>query len=505
MLKLLFNSVAFKFLERFLVVITSLLLTPYFIGEIGTENYALWLLILSIVGWFNVIDLGFPQAIQRQIIRAIELNNTERVNAVFSTGIALFSILGVLAILILFGLVQAPSIFGVDGLARITLVDILLILSIKIFWGFLMNPFHGIFEGLLRFDIDANISSLNSIGKALLVFLLLPIYGIWGAVAATLAADLVTNILKVIYAKKLYPKLAFNSSLITLNEVKDLFSYSKHLIINGVIRMIGRKSDPIIVTHLFDLPSLAIHQIANNLKMHGQSFIGTISGVFSPVFNKMSARNEDMEKKFNQTTNINLFSSTILFSALLMFGKAFIILWVGKEFEYAIYILFVMTFTYLVTNVTESATQILLAQANHKLLPINSFFIAALNIPLAIFLVQYFGLIGVALSGAILNLIFSTYFKIKLFKRYNNFATKPVYKQLLVSLLVVYIFGFLGSYLLVSVNLTSWFELVLYSACTLPFIIITCWIFILDKKLKSLALNILTHKFNILKIRFKHT
>jgi len=496
MKKLLLKSSIFRFLERTIVVVTSLLLTPYLIDVLGSSDYGLWILILSIMGWFNVVDLGFPQAVQRQIIQAIELKDDERVNVVFSTGLALFAILGLFSVAILIGLTQVPAMFGVTGSDQITLVQILLVLAVKIFWGFLMNPFHGFFSGLLRFDLDANLSSLNAIVKALLVFWLIADLNIWGAVVATLASDVITNILKVIYAKRLFPSLSFKISFVRIDEIKALFSYSKHLVLNGIITTIGTRSDPLIVTKLFDLPSLAIQQIAANLVMHAQAFVGTITGVFSPIYNKMAAKQQNMEHIFVQTTTINLFVSTVLNLCLLMFGKIFIVLWVGIEFEYAIYILYFSVFSTLCTGFSNSANNILLAQANHKLLSLISFFIVAFSIPVSIYLGFEFGLIGLAMGAAISNLIFNIFVKMALFRRYNNYKTRSVYLGLIKSIFLVYSFGYLGSLLLEKLNVNTWFELIISGVISLPFILLTCWVMMLDRTLKEKILNLLTAKLN---------
>jgi O-antigen/teichoic acid export membrane protein len=499
MKKLLLKSSIFRFLERAIVVITSLLLTPYLISVLGTNDYGLWVLVLSILGWFNVVDLGFPQAVQRQIIQALELKDNHRVNIVFSTGIVLFAILGLFSVLALVGLTQVPAVFGITGPDQLTLVQILLVLSIKVFWGFLMNPFHGFFSGLLRFDIDANLSSLNAIVKALLVFWLISDLNIWGAVVATLASDVLTNILKVIYAKRLFPSLAFNVKLASLDEIKALFAYSKHLVLNGIINTIGSKSGPMIITRLFDLPSLAIQQIAANLIMHTRAFVGTITGVFGPVYNKMAAKKQNMEKIFIQTTTINIFLASVMFTCLLMFSKVFIILWVGEEFEYAAFILYFSVFSVLCAGFTTSANSILLAQANHKLLSLISFFIIIFNIPMAVFLGLEFGLIGLAMAGALTNLIFNVFVKMALFKHYNNYKTGEIYQRLAMSIFLVYSLAFIGSSTLERLAVDTWLELVFSAALAFPFIVLVCWFMLLPQNLKTTIFNLLADKIKLKK------
>ena len=500
MKELLLKSTVFRFLERAIVVVTSLLLTPYLISVLGTNDYGLWVLVLSIMGWFNVVDLGFPQAVQRQIIQALELKDNHRVNVVFSTSLVLFAVLGGGSVLTLIGLAQVPAIFGVTGPDQLTLVQILLVLSVKVFWGFLMNPFHGFFSGLLRFDIDANLSSLNAIAKALLVFWLIADLNIWGAVIATLASDIVTNTLKVIYAKRLFPSLTFNIKLASFNEIKALFGYSKHLVLNGIITTIGSKAGPMIIIRLFDLSSLAIQQIATNLNMHSQAFVSTITGVFGPVYNKMVAKNQKMENIFIQTTTINIFIANILFTYLLIFNKIFIVLWVGEAFEYASYILYFSAFSAICSGFTNSANSILMAQANHKLLSLISFFIVLFNVPMAIFLGVEFGLIGLVMAGALTNLIFNIFVKMALFKHYNNYKTSEVYQRLILSILLVYSLGFIGSSMLERLAVDTWLELILSAALTFPIIVLIAWFMLLPKNLQVILFNLFADNIKFKKV-----
>ena len=92
-----------------------------------------------------------------------------------------------------------------------------------------MNSFHGFFTAYLRMDIDANISLLCTLIKSALVFYLIVDFNIYGAVFATIAADVVAHCLKVYYAIKLNNGFKFSIKFVTFNEIKYLFSYSKHL------------------------------------------------------------------------------------------------------------------------------------------------------------------------------------------------------------------------------------------------------------------------------------
>ena len=64
----LIKSSTFRTLEILIITVISLVMTPYLIHHLGDVHYGLWILILSALGWFNFIDLGFSYAIQRNIV-----------------------------------------------------------------------------------------------------------------------------------------------------------------------------------------------------------------------------------------------------------------------------------------------------------------------------------------------------------------------------------------------------------------------------------------------------
>jgi len=237
------------------------------------------------------------------------------------------------------------------------------------------------------------------------------------------------------------------------------------------------------------LHSLTIQRIAVSLVSHMQGFVSTVTGVFSPVFNKMVARKQNMEKIFIQSTTIYLFISTVLNLCLLIFGKTFIVLWVGVEFEYAAYILYLTVFTSMCSGFSSSANSILLAQANHKLLSLLSLGILIIGMPTSIYLGLQFGLIGMSMGGAITGLIFNVFIKMWLFKQYNNYNTNSIYKGLFLSLFTTFALGYLGHYALKILNVDTWIELVLAGTVTLPFVILICWVLLLNNELKHLLFS----------------
>ena len=63
MKKKLASAALFSLISKGLNILSMLLLTPVILGVIGKEQYGLWILILSIIAWFNVLlqDMKIPR------------------------------------------------------------------------------------------------------------------------------------------------------------------------------------------------------------------------------------------------------------------------------------------------------------------------------------------------------------------------------------------------------------------------------------------------------------
>src|SRR5690606_24768965 len=120
-------------------IVIAFLLTPFLINNLGENDYGLWLLMLSVLGWFQVMEMGFPAAVQREIARALEVGDHHRINVVFSCSVILFAVLGVLAAASLIVLGQFPAALGVAE-SNYSMVKLaFIVFSVKVFWDFLMN------------------------------------------------------------------------------------------------------------------------------------------------------------------------------------------------------------------------------------------------------------------------------------------------------------------------------------------------------------------------------
>lgn len=488
------RSSFFRVLEIVIVTLVSLALTPYLITHLGDKNYGLWLLILSTLGWFDFIDLGFSSAVKREIAFAIEKKNMQRINVVFSVSVVLFGALGIIAASGIIAIALFPEMIGVSQDSREIASVALCLLALKVLFDFIMNSFHGFFSAYIRMDIDANLSLLNTLIKSVLVFILIKDMNIYGAVLATLGADAVTQSLKMYFARRLNNGFTFSMSFVTKKEIHQLFSYSKHVIAGGIARTIQKRSDPLIVSHFLGLKYVALFGVVITLVNQIESVVKACVGVFSPVLNRLVARDDQVEGIFKQIVSINLFIAICLFTPLVILSEDFIRLWIGEDYAEYADLTILLGFAFLSRAVSDPIIGILMAQGSHKTISLVSLLGAIINITLSIVLVSYLGLYGIALATTLSFFISDVILHIYVLKQHNNFNLKFTIARIAAMFVSYSIFIFLGKFILNSISPLSWFGLLIAAATSFSFVFALSLFILIPQPLRQSAFESIKSK-----------
>ncbi len=486
----LFQSAVFSIFGRIVAFSIAFIITPFMMQNLGAEGYGLWLLIIAVVGWFRFVDLGFSSAVQRSIAIAIENNDSEKINTIFSCSVVLFSSLGLMAAGFICLLSLFPSLLGVEEQHYTTVTISLLILSVKIFWDLGMSCFHGFYSALIRYDVDANINTANELIKAGLIFVLLSDLNIYGAVIATMAADFLTNIFKIGYARKLYPGFKFEKRLINKLEFKKLFDYSKHVFILVVAASFSKGTDSLIISHLLGLSFVAVYGVAARLVHMIEELLLTVLGLFLPVLTRLIEKQGEVEGEINKVFSLNFLLVSSCFIPLIIFAEDFIFLWLGEGFEQADTIVAAIAMALLCRSISRPVQVLLLAKATHSGLGLVRIIQVVLNILLSIYLGLKFGMLGILIATITSFLICDVFMHLALYRIYTEYSLGAIVSRFFASIVLVVSLSALGHFYLNSLPPLSWIELFAYSGITFVISFLLVWIVIVERSAKHLITSI---------------
>lgn len=420
--KRLLSSGLFSLIEKVITVLAMLILTPSIIESIGSEGYGLWLLILSVLAFFNIIELGFPAAVQRFVTLYLEKGDRDTANLYLTTSLFLFLSLGVLSACTALLVFQFPHLLGLEADMDQLLIQVAAIFAVKIVVDFSMNPIHAIYAAHLRVDIDAALTSLNVIVKSSLIFFIGRHFGIVAMALCAVLTDILVNVLKITVAKKIYPYWHLRRQYISYSGFLELFNFSKYIIIMAFARMVNQRSAPILISNIMSVNAVAIFGVAQNLINHADTLNNSIFHAFSAYFTKLVARGGELKNQIEKIARMCFLSCLILAVNLVVFSGPFINIWLGNSFDDASLLISIMATGLLVRPYAMIFRNILLAQANHKNLMYVSLVGSIATILSTITLGRTHGVIGVAFAFTSVSYLVQLFLHRIVFKRYNEIS-----------------------------------------------------------------------------------
>lgn len=483
--KKLFNSSA----SRLIVLITNIsigfFMLPFLIHSLGDEHYGLWILVGSVIAFYNLIDFGMAGAMQRFLIRSMHGEDIDDVNIALSTSFILTSAIGIFSLLVTFAIIVLAPLFT-ESEANILLFQIAIgIMGLKVATQLPLFSFYGILVAKYRFDIISYVQLVSLILRTcLIVYFVKNGYGIVAIAVISSLADIAGSLLIISYARKLAPGIKVSLSNFSLDKLKEYFHFGKYIYVIMIARRIRFSLDELVVGAVVGLGAVTHYAIAGTLIQYFTSIIGSAIGVISPSFIKYHKLGqwENLREIFLVTTEIATFASFLISGLLITLGQPFISIWVGDEYSDVYPVLLILCIASALINAQTPNQIVIVAIAKHKYYAIILGIEAMANLGISLVLGYYIGIYGVALGTMIPSL-------------FNSLILQPMYacKQLRISYRDYYKILAKGAVLGVSVfvsghyasqtiNIESYVTLIAYGASISIVYILCCFkLFLSDK------------------------
>lgn len=350
------------------------------------------------------MDFGLNSAIQRFLSRAIGSKDHNEANKVINTALAIFTIIGFIALIFSFVIVLVVPLL----IKNITETDlfrkIILILGLNFAIGFPLRVFSGILSANIRYDLSTAIELIKlALRTALIIVLLKAGHGIMALAFITLVADIGGYIANYFIVRHLYKYIVFSKTLIDKSLIKPLSGYSIYTFISQIADQLRFNIDNLVITIFIGLESVTLYSIASRLVSYFMQFIVRAIGMLAPLFSQYEAKGDygSIREKFIITTKISGYLSMMVGGIIIIFGKPFIQRWVGTRYLDAYPVLLVLVIPVTLALMQNPSIQLLYGISKHKFFTISNSIEGIANLVLSVILVRKYGLIGVALGTAI--------------------------------------------------------------------------------------------------------
>jgi O-antigen/teichoic acid export membrane protein len=360
-----------------LTAATFVVLTPLIVRSIGTEAYGLWTLVLSVVGFFGVLDLGFGTAVVKFVGECRGLGDARRRNEILSTTLVVYCVLAHEAVVVLW----------IIGLRSVVL-------------NLPMSLFRGALFGSERIH-EVNLVQLFGVAvyAAGVLVVVVTGAGVIALAVANLVAMLVEHAAYIWLSYRLLPDFALSPRLVRLDRVREIGSFSMYSLVSLISGLVLLRMDPALISAFLPLAAVAVYGVALKVAEYGLVFTKQFVNVLTPYFARSAAEGgEAIGEVFERASRLALAFPAAAFVAAAVFGGSALGLWLGPEFAAGGRVLAVLA-----AATTVSAPQLVastyLSMTGHIRFTAWAAALAVLvNAGVSVALVGPLGLLGVALG-----------------------------------------------------------------------------------------------------------
>lgn len=400
-------AVMLSYATQFVKILSALLYTPLMLRILGQSEYGTYQLVNSIVAYLSLFSLGFASSYTRFYMRYAVDGDEEgiaRLNGMFlATFTAMAAIAGSC------GCVMAENIRGLLG-TGLTAHEygIAAILMKYMVFNLILSFFSSVFDCIItaheRFILQKAVSFLQSLLSPLVALPLLFLgAGSIGLVIVSTGLSVVKFLVSVTFCLKgLQVKFSVKGLCFPL--LKEIWGFTFFIFLNQVIDQVMWNLDKFLLGRICGTVQVAVYGMAGQLNGMYLEFSGAVSGPFTPAVNRIAMAGGDggeLDRLFVKVGRAQALLLFLVISGYLFFGKAFIVLWGGLEYEAAYYVGLFLMVPVTAALIQNLGIEIQRAKNRHQARSVIYLAIAVGNALVSIPLIKAYGAVGAAAGTAI--------------------------------------------------------------------------------------------------------
>lgn len=389
-------------------------LMPFIIHRIGATAYGIWMLVTSVVGYMGLLDVGLAPTLVKKSAELLAKNDKQELNGTVSTIFTLYLLGGIFIGVAIFGMsFFLYQIFNIPPEDINTFKTVLWIVGLQTAFSFPMSIWGGLMRGLQDFHIINGIAVITNLLRAAGTVLLIMFgFGLISLIWLGFGLAVVGWLAGILWVRQRIPYLRIQVLRFESSKVKDLVRFSGVMFIWGIAGTTVHQADRIIIGLFLPIASITIYEVGARISNYSRSVLYSVLSTIMPAASELNAKNEraTLQKLYLKGTKYVLVAYTGVVVALLLFGKEFIHLWMGEDFEGSVWVMYALIIGSLYQS--QNVVAHIMLPGMGKLRTFTKVMIAypIVNIILSVIFVIQWGLIGVALATTLTFIIIETYF-----------------------------------------------------------------------------------------------
>ncbi len=384
-------------------------LMPFIIRHIGTTQFAIYVLSLSLVNYFGLLELGVSTSLVKYVSEYYTKKERERLCQVISTTFFFYLALGFfISLCLLIISTSFTHYFNVPHalLSKFRLIVHILALATLFNWP--LSTFRNVLAGLQRYDIISFTGICTSVASALgTVFVLYAGYGLVGLILLESSVSILALLTQVAISFYLLGRPLLSWKFVTRDTIQLLAAFSFFVFLIQVSHQISYKTDAIVLGLFLPVGIIAYYEAAHKIQGLPAKVFTIANSAVMPAASEISfdESRDRLKEVFLKGTKYAAAGVVSVTIPLLILTRPLLINWLGVEFKKATLATQVFLIFWLFSALSGITNTLLIGAGKVRFLSKTVVIRALLNLVLSIILVRLLGLIGVILGTVISELL----------------------------------------------------------------------------------------------------
>lgn len=403
------RSLGSSWLATFATVIYSLLSVPIALRYLSVDEFGLFVLLLQVVGYFTLIEIGMSAATARILIDYKDNPTDGRYGSIILTGFYIFATQAFIVLVV--GLLAAPWIITVVGVpaAFIEIATLLLRwLAVTSALGLAFRIYGSILYANKRLDLIHGFMGVNTlIGLAVLAVILAAGGGLKGLVWLFVTQTFISIALPLLACHKLrLLPISGHWGRPSADRFRELFRFGKDIFLVNVGNQVLEASQLIIVARTMGLTAAALWSVSTKLFVLIYQLVTKIEGTAIVFFAEMMVRGEvkKLASRFRQIYQLNAGIAVVALAVVTTINQPFVSVWANPSLVWSLELSTLLAAVVLLNVLTRCGADLIIHTKNIGAFRYVYFAEAAAFVTLALWLTSHFGFYGV-LSASLLCLL----------------------------------------------------------------------------------------------------
>jgi O-antigen/teichoic acid export membrane protein len=420
-------------LRALLLAPVPFVMTPLILKKIGPGGYGTWAVFVAFGSLTSLADLGMVGTVSKYVAEYHAQRDFHALNRLLSTGLAIFAALSLaVASLIWFcSPLITEMLFRRSPAQGSDLVTLFRYFIIVVISNIVILLFSSVTSGLQRLDITNSVNSINILGAALVGgVLLIEGWGLRGLVLGQICSSIITVMTYCVLIRKLLPQAVLGARHVDAEEAKRMFGFSLRLYFTQAAVAIHNQLEKFLLALFVGVEAAGSYDIASSVVLKLRGVVGLVLGPVLPAASELDALNDRQRlmRLYYRAHKYLAFLGIGLACFVSVISVPFVELWIGSKLAFVALPLTGLMWVNLYNLVTGPGF-LTFAGSGYLKPGIQSAVVGlGLNILLSVALIYRFGFAG-AVLGTSVSLVFASSFFLFLFHRHTGYSAWRLFRE----------------------------------------------------------------------------